>query len=281
MVSVIIPAHNEENVIAITLDALLMVINLEVIEVIVVCNGCSDMTVSIVKSYGDKIQCVETEIPSKTNALNLGDKVATFFPRIYLDADIVLSVDAVLALEEALSDGRYLAASTKMKMDYGKASWLVRSYYDLWQQLPYVKEGMIGVGVFALSEKGRSKFGKFPEIIADDGFVRAMFRREERFSVENFSSVVRSPTNLVDLVKIKTRSRLGRYELAEKFPELMSTEEKKYGIAFLCLGKRIGNWLKIPVYIYVNIVSRIRARRYYKLKGFTGWERDTSSRQNV
>ena len=226
MISVIIPAHNEENVIASTLDALVAGVDTGILEIIVVCNGCSDITASIVKGYGVKVQCLETSVASKTNALNLGDEVANFFPRVYLDADIVLSVEAVLALEKALADGRYLVASTAMKMDYGKASWWVRSYYDVWQQLPYVQEGMIGVGVFALSEKGRSRFGTFPDVIADDGFVRASFTNKERVSVEDFHSIVRAPVNLAGLIKIKSRSRLGRYELALKFPDLFANEKK-------------------------------------------------------
>jgi glycosyltransferase involved in cell wall biosynthesis len=279
MVSIIIPAHNEANVIAITLNSLIHGVSNGKIEVVVVCNGCSDSTTDIVKKYGDDVQCIETSIPSKTNALNLGDEAANFYPRIYLDADIVLSVEAVLDLEKALADGRYLAASTAMKMDFGKTSWWVRSYYDVWQQLSYVKEGMVGVGVYALSEKGRGRFGKFPDVIADDGFVRASFTKKERVSVDHVYSIVRAPANLASLVKIKTRSRLGRYELALKYPKLLDNEEKKYGWAFVSLLRQERNWLKILVYGGVNVLTRLRAKKQLKQRGFSGWERDLSSRE--
>jgi glycosyltransferase involved in cell wall biosynthesis len=279
MASVIIPAHNEANVIAKTLQALIPALQNGMIELVVVCNGCSDATVKIVRSFSAKIKCLETSVASKTHALNLGDEVASEFPRIYLDADIILSTDSVMALVERLSQGYYLAASSTMRMDYHGSSWFVKSFYCIWQQLPYVKEGMIGTGVYALSEEGRKRFGKFPDIIADDGFIRAMFKREERSAVPQSYSNVRAPAKLSDLIKIKTRSRLGRYELAQKFPELMNREEKKYGSAFFPLLKKPANLVRLPIYLYVNMVSRLRAKSQYKLCGFTGWERDTSSRR--
>lgn len=279
MVSVIIPAYNEANVIGSVIDALMPGVNAGEIELVVVCNGCSDDTPTIVKSYGHNVKCIETYVASKTNALNIGDNEAKGFPRFYLDADVILSSKSVKIIADVLLQGRYFSASPKMRMDYRNSSWLVKSYYDVWQQLSYVQEGMIGTGVFALTEAGRKRFEKFPDIIADDGFIRAMFRKQERVSVDYCYSIVRSPMNLSNLLKIKTRSRLGRYELAEKFPELLRNEEKNYGDTFFDLICNVKNWIKLPVYVYVNLVSRIRAQRYYKIKGFTGWERDTSSRQ--
>jgi hypothetical protein len=42
---------------------------------------------------------------------------------------------------------------------------------------------MIGVGSYGLSASGRSRFAEFPDVIADDGFVRLQFRAGERVSV--------------------------------------------------------------------------------------------------
>lgn len=279
MICVIIPAHNEEKVIRATIEALFTGVVLGEVELIVVCNGCTDNTSEVVASFGDKVKCVETPIASKTHALNLGDKVATGFPRIYLDADVVLSFEAVQVLASELKKGVYLAASPVMHMEFHNASSFVKNYYDIWQQLPYVREGMIGTGVFALSEIGRSRFREFPDIIADDGFIRAIFKREERVAVKNCLSVVRSPANLAGLIKIKTRSRLGRYELAEKFPELVRNEKKDYGAAIFSIIIKIENWFKIAVYLYVNLWARVRANKYLQERGFTGWERDDSSRE--
>lgn len=278
MISVIIPAHNEANVIDATLSELLPGVETGEFEVIVVCNGCIDNTVSKVQAFGGNIKCLETSVASKTNALNLGDEAAGFYPRIYLDADVRLSTDCAIEIAKVLLQGPYLAASPTLWMDYSNTGWVVRSYYEIWQQLPYVQEGMIGTGVFALSEEGRNKFEQFPDIIADDGFVRAMFTSDERVCVDQCNSLVRSPANLASLIKIKKRSRLGRYELAEKFPGLLGNEEKKYGSALKKVIWQPRNWLNLTVYLYVNFMSRILAKKHQRGSGYIGWERDESSR---
>lgn len=278
-ISIIIPAHNEENVIAATLLELLPGILDHSVETIVVCNGCIDNTAQIAASIDPSIICIETPLASKPNALNLGDRAARWFPRIYLDADVTISRDAVDKIAQALSKGTFMVAAPSLRMGYHDASYLVRSYYDIWQRLPYVKEGMIGVGVYALSEQGRKKFDVFPDIIADDGYIRALFNQNERAIVTNCWSLVRAPQNLKGLVKIKTRSRRGRYELAQKFPELMRNENKEYGKAFLNLVRSPSLWPKVAIYLYVNMASRLYAR--ILPGGITNghWERDESSRE--
>lgn len=278
MISVIIPAHNEERVIAAALNELLVGAISGELEVIVVCNGCTDNTAAVVTSFGSAIRCIETEVPSKANALNLGDAAASGFPRFYQDADVVLSLDAIRQVAQVLQAGQFLAAAPQMQMDLRKASLPVRAYYEVWQQLPYVREGMIGVGVYALSEEGRRRFDAFPRIIADDGYIRALFRTYERSSVDSCYSLVRAPASLAGLLKIKTRSRLGGYELRRKFPELLRNEEKHYGNALFGLLGQVHLWPKIPVYLSVNLLTRFRAKKYARIQGFTGWERDDSSR---
>jgi len=278
MISVIIPAYNEEKVIAATLKELIPGAESGELEVIVVCNGCSDKTADVVASFGTAIRCIETPEPSKTNALNLGDEVASGFPRIYLDADVVLTLEAIRQIAQVLQSGRFLAAAPKMYMDTRHASWLVRCYYEVWQQLPYIREGLIGVGVYALSQDGRKRFDTFPQIIADDGYIRALFQTHERTSVDSCRSLVRAPATLEGLLKIKTRSRLGHYELKKKFPELLKNEKKQYGLAMFESLKQVCLWPKLLVYLYVNFHARCRANKYARTQKFSGWERDDSSR---
>jgi glycosyltransferase involved in cell wall biosynthesis len=281
MTSIIIPAHNEEKVVAAALKPLIEAANNGRIEIIVVCNGCTDRTAEIVISFGKAVKCIETPIASKTNALNLGDSVANGFPRIYQDADVILSFEAISQVAETLQTGKFLAAAPVMRMDYRNASWIVRSYYEVWQLLPYIQEGMIGTGVYALSEDGRQCFDVFPEIISDDGYIRALFKTHERTTINSCYSLVRAPANFISLIKIKTRSRLGGYELERKFPTLKGNEEKKYGVALYRLVFKIYLWPKILIYLLVNLIARFRAKKHICCTGFTGWERDESSRDIV
>ena len=279
MISVVIPAHNEAAVITGCLSEFCDAVETGQAEVVVVCNGCSDRTATVVKNKYPQLTCLETDIPSKTNALNLGDQAVQGFPRFYIDADVILPWKALQRIASVLEHGECLAAAPRFKMDFAGASWTVRAYYDIWQQLPYVRSGMIGAGVYALSEKGRKRFDKFPDIIADDGYVRALFKEHERTVVEDAVVTVRAPHSLADLLKIKTRSRLGVYQLHQRFPELVQNEEKSYWLSNLrSLLPQIDLWPKLAVYAGVNLLARSRAKKQLSDLETVGWERDESRR---
>ena len=118
---------------------------------------------------------------SKTAALNLGDPSVSGFPRFYVDADVVTPARIGSADRRAPRRGRCLAASPVMDVDLQRSSLAVRAYYRVWERLPYVREGMIGVGVYALSEEGRRRFGEFPESSPTTG-TSAAVRRERAHS---------------------------------------------------------------------------------------------------
>jgi glycosyltransferase involved in cell wall biosynthesis len=277
MTAIIVPAHNEATVITRTLTALLQQVD-EHDEVIVVCNGCNDDTADLASTFKPRVTVLVTDVPSKTNALNLGDRHARTFPRIYLDADITLRDGAVKAIVRALTSGQWLAVSPDPIMDFQNASWAVRVYYEIWLSLPYCRKGMIGAGAYALSEKGRARFGDFPNVIADDGYARALFTEDERDRVLDAQSVVQAPATVGWLIKIKTRSRLGGAELAGKFPDLMANENKEYSKAMLALVTSPIKWPKVVVYFYVNLMARLLAKRQFKHLAQYQWERDLSSR---
>ena len=56
MISVIIPAHNEERVISRLLEALTLGHTPGELEIIVVCNGCSDDTAGVARGFGAPVQ---------------------------------------------------------------------------------------------------------------------------------------------------------------------------------------------------------------------------------
>ena len=277
MTAIIIPAHNEATVIAQTLTVLLRQVG-DGDEVVVVCNGCSDDTAAVARRFAPRVTVLETDVPSKTNALNMGDRQARSFPRIYLDADIVLGDGALDRMVQSLEKGPWLAVAPDPQMNLEGASWAVRAYYDIWLSLPYCRSGMIGAGVYALSAAGRARFGDFPAVIADDGYVRAIFKEAERGRVADAQSMVRAPASIKWLVKIKTRSRLGGMELAIKFPGLLANEAKDYSGALRGMIANPLNWPKVMVYLYVNLASRLLAKRRLKNLDCYQWEKDVSSR---
>jgi len=280
MVSIIIPAHNEVEVIADCLQQLVHTDQCLDLEIIVVCNGCSDGTADIVRSF-DRVICLETDVASKTNALNLGDKAATCFPRFYLDADIRLSINDISIVVAAMKKEKALLAVPKAQMDFTDSSWAVKSYYDVWCNLPYCREGMYGAGVYAVSEEGRKRFAEFPAINSDGLFIRSMFKQEEKIGVRDAVSIVNAPTSLSGLITMKARGRMGIRRFKLNYPELAEKEEKDYGMAVKELIGKINLWPKVLVYLVINVASRIRARKMIKAKGFDHWEKEKSGRKKA
>ena len=153
-ISVVIAAHNEEAVLDRCLDALLRTARTGELEIAVVCNGCTDGTAEVARGFGEDICVLETPRPPRPRRLNLGDPAVSGFPRFYVDADVLLPLDSVRRIAARLAEGEALAAAPVMSLDLRSSSLAVRAYYRIWAHLPYVREGMIGVGVYALSDDG-------------------------------------------------------------------------------------------------------------------------------
>ncbi|WP_397400067.1 glycosyltransferase [Phenylobacterium sp.] len=284
LISAIIPAYNEAAVIGRCLTALTSGHSPGELEVLVVCNGCSDDTAEIARQFGSPVRVLETDVPSKTHALNLGDAAALGYPRVYMDADVVMDLTSLRELARTLSQDGFLACSPQPETIFGSnANWVVRAYYRFWMALPYIQEGMITAGVYAISEAGRSRFGPFPDLIADDGYVRLLFQPHERKLVGSAISEVRAPLSLRDLLKIRTRSRLGDLQLWREFPHLARRDlgTKKYGRALMAILSRPRLYAEALPYVFVTVVSRMRALKQFKSMERYVWERDDSSRSSL
>ncbi len=281
MISVIIPAHDEEAVLPRCLESVTDGADPSELEVIVVCNGCSDGSARVARGHAFPVRVLETEEASKTHAWNLGDEVATAFPRLYLDADVQISWAAIQNVARALDDPHVLAAAPRIEIDTRGSSFAVKAFYRTWLQLPYFHTNMIGSGMFALSEAGRSRFGRFPDVIADDDFVRRQFAASERATVSDCHFTIFAPRDLASLVRIKTRSRLGRVQLDRA--ELVGVSEGGPSSARAALGlaRSPSNWGALLVYGIVTAWTRVLARRRAAAGAFGGWERDDTSRRSV
>jgi glycosyltransferase involved in cell wall biosynthesis len=281
MISVIIPAHNESSVIARTLKAITDGADPGELDVIVVCNGCTDDTAAVARRFVPPVQVpvqvIETDIASKTHALNLGDEAAQGFPRIYADADVVISAETIRILARRLEPGDVLAVAPTPNFDLTDCSWPVRACFDVRALLPSAKEGIGGSGVYALSKSGRGRFREFPTVTADDGYVRTHFREEEREMVRSAISTVFPPRTIKDLIATKTRAHYGSFELASRFPRLWQNRGESNNRSLLRLFKDLRLWPKLAVYCLVTTIAKRRAKNRLR-SAITGWERDTTSR---
>jgi glycosyltransferase involved in cell wall biosynthesis len=281
MLSIIIPAHNEEAVIGRLLKSLTNGAEPGELEIIVVANGCNDRTAEVARAFGAPVRVIETEVGSKVHALNLGDRAATSFPRFYVDADIVLDLNALRRLAVSLERDRYLAIAPRFQMNLDGCSWFVRAFYAVNDRMPSSREGIGGSGVYGMSEQGRKRFGEFPALTADDGFVRVQFQPHERVTVEDCHSIVFAPKTPRGLVQIKTRSHFGSMQLRQRFPHLWVNRGARNGVALKRLALRPWWWARLVVYAYVKLEARRGARKLMQKQHEATWQRDDTSRASV
>ena len=277
MFSVVIPAHNEENVIGRCLEALFGKESKGDKEVIVVCNGCNDRTAEIARTFPG-VQVIELEEASKIAALNEGDSAASLFPRVYLDADITCSLRDLERCIENMGEQHGIAAPTShMRLEH--SSWLVKAYFKTWMDLPYYKSGhMVGSGVFILTEDGRDRFKAWPKIIADDAFVRALFKFDEIYVDPESHFDIHAPRKLSGLIKIRTRARFGNIELESRFPELKVLGENSQGSLLKLLAQKPMHFLHWLTYVITQLIVIRNCKKKIKSNDFSRWERDDSAR---
>lgn len=275
MATVIVPAHNEATVIRRCLDSLVGQAGLDTL--IVACNGCSDNTAAIVRQEYPQAICLEIAKPSKVNALNEAEKHISSWPVFYIDADTTLSADAIHTITQVLQkDNTTLLAAPEPVIDTSHSSWTVRQYYRLWLQLPYIREGVVATCSYVITQAGRARFQQFPTIINDDGYVRCQFGREERRNIPGAQIFITAPRNLVSLIKIKTRARLGNMQLAAA--KLCGKVDKKPYSSILRDKLLSREWIPALVYLLIATFIRLRAAwQFRNLQTYT-WEKDQSSR---
>ena len=113
MISVIIPAYNEEAYLRRTLNAVNRQ-DYQPYEVIVVANGCSDQTAAIARGHCDKlILAPETGL---SRARNMGAHAACGELLLFLDADTLLEWDALENVAQRFAR-KYAAGTLKGKPD--------------------------------------------------------------------------------------------------------------------------------------------------------------------
>ena len=274
--SVVIPAHNEAATIRRCLDALFDGLAPGELEVAVVCNGCSDETAALAASSGHPVSVIELEAPSKAAALRAGDVAVRAFPRLYLDADVVLHGSAARAVLKRLRTGA-VAARPPIRYDSRGSSALVRSYYRARSSVPALLGALWGAGVYGLSAAGRSRFGTFPDLIADDLWVDRKFASDEIEIIDCAPVLVTAPRRVRDLMLVLRRTYRGNAETAAADPQNPARETTASTVRQLRRLTVRGSIAVLDAAIFVGFAASARLAVAAPLRGLR-WERDHSSR---
>lgn len=233
VLSVLIPASNEEALIGPCLQAVLQSDwdAQEPVEVVVVSNGSRDRTTETALEYrsafsdrGWDLCVLDREDGGKLGALNAGDRIARGAIRVYLDADVEMSKGLIKDLYDALKTPEPRYASGTLRLVTPKTR-MTRAYARIYAKVPFMTHGVPGAGVFAVNAAGRMRWGPFPDIISDDTFVRLNFRPEERIGVKATYTwpLVEGWRNLV---KVRRRQNVGVDEIKMRYPGLVQNDDK-------------------------------------------------------
>jgi glycosyltransferase involved in cell wall biosynthesis len=264
MLSVIIPASNEEGYIADCLTALFASTPLPgAVEAVVVANGCRDATADRARSMmaaaqaaGWGLVVLDLAQGGKPNALNHGDRAARGDLRAYLDADVIVSPALMAQIAQALAGDAALYVTGTAHIPRARSA-VTRAYARLWQRLPFARSPAPGYGLFAVNQAGRARWGAFPAIISDDTFVRLQFTPDERVQVpapydwpmiEGFAA----------LTRVRRRQDAGVAEIDRLYPGLLAREAKAPlglgGVARLAITDPVG----FAIYATVSVAVRLK-----------------------
>jgi len=267
--TIIIAAFNEASCIRGTLSSLGSGTS-KAFQVLVVCNGCTDNTEEIISSEFPLIFKENRESASKSLAIRHAESLDIGYPRLYLDADITLSEnDAEKLINTAQEHTEAALFVPHSHIDTQASDQLVKTYYQAWYSTPHVKLLGFGSGAYLLNQSGREKFGLWPELIADDGFLRTLFKINEICIIDNTLVTVKAPKTIWALLKIKTRSKFGNLELKKQY-KINRIELPNNSRLQMSLLQRL-------VYSAINVVALVWAHSN-QLTGNAKWHRDNSNR---
>ena len=274
VLSVLIPASNEEALISVCLASLAKCTwsSDARVEIIVISNGSSDRTADVANEFrahftkrGWALHVLDREEGSKLAALNAGDRIARAEIRIYLDADVTVDPALLEQVYETLSTHQPRYCSGALRIAHAK-NWVTRAYARVYSRVPFLTHGVPGAGLFAVNAAGRMRWGEFPKIISDDTFVRLSFRPDERVAVDAGYTwpLVEGWSNLV---RVRRRQNEGVDEIRHRFPELLENDDKPAFPAIQKLKIALRDPVGFAVYSGVALAVRLTP------KSATAWSR--------
>ncbi len=233
LLSVLIPASNEEALIGKCLDAVLQSEWQKDVpfETIVISNGSRDRTTEkalemqpLFAERGLSLQVLDRKEGGKLGALNAGDHVARAPNRVYLDADVEVSEQLLSQLQDVLETSQPRYASGTLILAPAKSR-ITNAYARIYSKVPFMTHGVPGAGVFAVNAAGRMRWDSFPDIISDDTFVRLSFRPDERVGVPATYTwpLVEGWRNLI---RVRRRQNAGVDEIRALYSELLANDDK-------------------------------------------------------
>ena len=153
MISIIIPAYNEENYLEETIKSIKYQNFIH--EIIVVCDGCTDKTLELAKEYANKFILLKDR-NGPAIAKNEGAKLSKYNKLVFLDADTKLTENTLKEISEALD--KNLFGTCKIKPSNKDIKHSVMMYIKNLDPFPFTN------GIFFCTKEAFQKTGGFPGV---------------------------------------------------------------------------------------------------------------------
>jgi poly-beta-1,6 N-acetyl-D-glucosamine synthase len=241
LISIIVPAYNEEITIQKCLNSLLK-LDYPKYEVIVVDDGSTDHTLEKVKCYeSPTLKVLEQSNQGKAKALNAGIQLTKGDIVVTVDADTLLHKNALKHIGERFIDNRQLGAiagNVKVDPASGLLNTLQAAEYTLGINLIRKAQSVFGCvmivpgPIAALRKEAIEKAGYFSDETFAEDFDITMQILKAGYKVQYEDKAIAytdAPQTLEDLLKQRRRWYRGMIQVLDKHRNMLFRPE--YGIA--------------------------------------------------
>lgn len=273
MLNVIIPAYNEAGTIGKVIAPYHDFAVSGFVKIFVVCNGCTDSTEIEAKKF-HFANVISLSEGSKVKAINKAVKGINSGHVLVQDADVVIEADSIRKIIEFCAMDDWDLASTEVCFKQSR-SFFVRRYYTALESTPAFTKGMVSCGNYLVNSNSLDYVFPLPIVIADDGYVKFRMAGKVFKKINGAVATVSQPNDFINLLKIKTRSKLGNKQLGDLFARNGSSYKNKPSILIESIIKNAG-WMSLLIYMAVVLISTVRSKR--QVSNPPKWERDESTR---
>ena len=167
-ISIVIPAHNEENYIASCLESVKRAAALagggqDDVEIVVSANRCTDGTAEIARRFGAEV--VTNDDRSIARVRNAGVNASRGEIVVTIDADSVMSERALCEAAEMLGSGRFIGGGTRVRFERMSPGIFFSALYVAWNLIPVmIRNGAaLSGGMFWFRRRDFDLLGGFDE----------------------------------------------------------------------------------------------------------------------
>lgn len=168
LISVVIPAHNEEKYIAACLESVKCAAALtgggqDSVEIVVALNRCTDGTEEVARRFGAVL--VTNDDRSIARVRNAGVNASHGEIVVTIDADSVMSECALCEVAEMLGSGRFIGGGTPVRFQRMSIGIFFSALYVAWNLIPVMlrNRAALSGGMFWFRRRDFDQIGGFDE----------------------------------------------------------------------------------------------------------------------